>query len=88
MKKIIIGVIIGFLLSSAVFIPLTVSVRNNQKKMGRYHGEIFGKIDTLKFLDIHFHKDADPLEIIDSYQIKDGVIYVVETDGVKTIQTR
>jgi hypothetical protein len=88
MKKIITGVVIGILLSSAIFIPFTIFVRNNQKKMGRYHGEIIGKLDTLKFLNSYFHKGSDPPEIIDSYPVKDGVIYVVETNGVKTIQTR
>ena len=88
MKNIIIGIAIGFLLASALFVPLTMYVRNNQKKIGRYHGEIFGKLDTLKFLNTHFHQDSDPQEIIDFYPIKDGVIYVVEIDGVKTISTR
>jgi len=88
MKKIIIGVVIGFLLASTVFIPLLLIERKEKEKFGRHQGQITGSFRVYEFLNKHFSSAEYPEEYIDIYGIKDCMIYVVEKDGIKTIETK
>ena len=88
MKKIITGVVIGFLLASIVFIPLFLIERKEKEKFGRYQGQITGSFNIYDFLNQYFSSKTNPDEYIDVTVIKDCAIYVVETNGIKTIETR
>jgi hypothetical protein len=87
MKKTITGVLIGILLSAALFIPLLVFERKDHYEFGRNTGHLNGKVEAWEFLDTYFKTDQAPAEVIDSFGAKDLSIYVVEENGALTIKT-
>jgi hypothetical protein len=89
MKKMIIGILIGFSLAILCFIPIVLKQRSGQFANGKHHGEIHGRFEVWRFLDKHFRKEErSQSKIKDSLPIKDADILVVEKNGVLTIETR
>ena len=88
MNKYFKGILTGFVLASVLAIPIFTYVRTEKENFGRHQGKVHGEVLVYKFLDKHFQADERPKEYIDAYRIKDVMIYVIEKDGEKTIQTK
>ncbi|MFZ2654334.1 MAG: hypothetical protein WAX69_05420 [Victivallales bacterium] len=89
MKKIIIGIILGFILASLIYIPFVFQQRQSQLENGRHQGMIDGRIDVWKSLDRYFSQKTPSASQTKEYiPIKDVGISVVEKNGVLTIETK
>ncbi len=91
MKNLLLGILIGFIVTSALAVPVVLFVKNEKYKHGHSVGYLNGQADTMAFLQKHFQvispsKSTD--EMKDVLDTKSGNVYVLEKNGIQTIETQ
>ena len=87
MKKFILGVIAGIVISVVLFVPRLLSERHNKFDYGRFHGGISAQLDVARRLPEAVGSDLARSECTNKFlQVKDATIWVVERNGVKTLR--
>jgi hypothetical protein len=75
--------------ASALAVPVVLFVKNEKFKHGHSVGYLDGQADTIAFLRKHFHVQHTSKrrsEMKDELFTKSGNVYVLETNGVLTIE--
>ena len=89
MKRMILGMLVGFIVSALCFIPTLLRERREEFENGKHTGEIMGRIELWRALNKHFACESAPsTEVEDYIPVKDVGIWVLKQDGVLTVQTR
>ncbi|MDD2600839.1 MAG: hypothetical protein PHO37_16725 [Kiritimatiellae bacterium] len=89
MKKLLLGIVIGFTLASALAVPVVLFVKNDTYKHGRGIGYLNGQADAVGFLRKHFqvtNPSKSINEMKDVLFTKAGNVYVLDTNGILTIE--
>jgi hypothetical protein len=87
MRKFILGVIVGAVISVVLFVPLLLSERHDKFEYGRFHGGISAQLEVARRLPEAVGSDLDRLECTNKFlEVKDATIWVVERHGVKTLR--
>jgi len=87
MKKFILGVIAGIVISVVLLVLRLLSERHNKFDYGRFHGGISAQLDVVRRLPEAVGSDLARSECTNKFlQVKDATIWVVERNGVKTLR--
>jgi len=89
MKKLLLGVVVGFMLAGALSASVVILVKNEKYKHGHGVGYLDGQAETIAFLRKHFkvdHISRRTTEMKDVLSTKAGNVFVVETNVVVTIE--
>lgn len=89
MKKRPLGIVLGFILASALAAPVALFVKNDKYKHGRDVGYLNGQAESFAFLRKHFqvtHPSKSISEMRDVLSSKAGNVYVLDVNGVLTIE--
>ena len=87
MRKFILGVFVGVVVSAVFFVPLLLSERRDKFEYGRFHGGISAQLDIARRLPEAIGGDLDRSECTNKFlEVKDATIWVVERHGVKTLR--
>jgi hypothetical protein len=87
-KNLTIGVIIGVLLSAAMFYPLLKYEQKNKFDFGQYHGFLNGQWSAIESLEPFLHEPPPETEVEILFSVKTSDVVVYEKNGVKVIGLR
>ncbi|MCT8126177.1 hypothetical protein H1D31_15490 [Alishewanella sp. BS5-314] len=88
MKDLVIGVIIGVLISAAVFYPLLKIEQKNKFNLGQSQGFIDGQWKAIESLEPYLNQVPLGQEVTILFSVKTSDIVVYEESGVKVIGLR
>ena len=86
MKTKILAFLAGFILAALLAIPVLKFAMRDKYEFGQKNGWLSGSHEVHKFIQKHFLTQRPPETFSDSLIQKSGGIYIVEKDGVKTIE--
>ena len=89
MKKLFL-IIIGFILGATVCAFILIPQIQNRYEIGRNQGQLDGGFAVIDFLNNNLKNDLSE-EVVDTdryLDFKDARIFVIEINGIKTIQIR
>lgn len=87
MKKFILGILVGVVISAVVFVPLLFSERRDKFEYGRFHGGISAQLDIARRLPEAVGNDLDRSKRTNKFLVvKNSTIWVMERHGVKTLR--
>ena len=86
MKKMIIGMIMGAVLATALFVPILIHERNAKFEFGSNCGKIFGLMEAADALDKEFGRYDGKSECKRLFGVKTTDVISIETNGVKTVR--
>jgi len=87
-KNLAIGVIIGVLLSAAIFYPLLKFEQKNKFDFGQYHGFLNGQWSAIESLEPFIGQVPPETKVEVLFSVKTIDILVYEENGVKVIKLR
>ncbi|MFL1407375.1 hypothetical protein ACJO2E_18680 [Marinobacter sp. M1N3S26] len=88
MKNLAIGVIVGVLVSAAVFYPLLKGEQENKFNFGQSQGFINGQWEAIEALEPFLDQVPPEKEVKILFSVKTSDIVVYEENGVKVIGLR
>ncbi len=88
MKNLVVGVIIGILVSAAVFYSLLKLEQKNKFNLGQSHGFIAGQWKAIEMLEPYLNQVSPGQEVTILFSVKTSDIVVYEENGVKIIGIR
>lgn len=89
MKNVIIGVIIGVIISTIAFVPILDSQRKEKMELGRGFGFTDGAMAVIEFLDRNFtEKKKSDETVIENFSCKDRSVFIIESESSRTIKTQ
>jgi hypothetical protein len=86
MRKFLLGVFVGVVVSAVAFVPLFLSERRDKFNYGRENGMVAGRFRALDALGNEFgwYDRHSPYKVV--FSVKGGDVISVETNGVKTVR--
>jgi 4-amino-4-deoxy-L-arabinose transferase-like glycosyltransferase len=87
-KNLVIGLVVGVLVSAAVFYPLLKHEQKNQFNIGQSHGFVTGQWQAIEALEPYLNQVPPGQEVNILFSVKTSDIVVYEENGVKVIGLR
>ena len=86
MRKFLLGVFVGIVVSAVVFVPLFLSERRDKFDFGRKNGVVAGRFEAADALEKEFgrYDGHKPYKVLLSVKTTDVVS--IETNGVRTVR--
>ena len=91
MKKVLLGMVIGIVISMAIFVPILMWSVEEKYQYGNRHGRTDGILEVISFLDKHFHNEDVQTEraneVIDTFFYKGMSCEIIRSDGELVLRT-
>ena len=86
MRKFLLGVFVGTVVSAIAFVPLFLSERRDKFDYGRKHGMVAGRFEAADALgkEFGYYDRHSPYKVL--FSVKSSDVISIETNGVKTVR--